>query len=247
MMRDHPYYADDLRLLRFACQISSQSGEDGIIAEIFNRIGETNRIFVEVGVGDGTENNTLALAVRGWSGLWIDGDPSSQRTVSTLGESVRNKLRAKIAFVDRENISALVKEHEIPREFDFLSLDIDQNTYYLWEGLNDYLPRVVCVEYNANIPPAIDWKVDYSSERVWDKSRNFGASLKAFENLGRNLGYSLIGCDFAGANAFFVRNDQLFGKFKQPYTAENHHFPPQYFANFDFGHPKSVWDIPDSK
>jgi acyl-CoA reductase-like NAD-dependent aldehyde dehydrogenase len=40
---------------------------------IFNRIGLTNRVFVEFGVGDGLENNTAALLFDGWSGLWIAG------------------------------------------------------------------------------------------------------------------------------------------------------------------------------
>jgi hypothetical protein len=34
-------------------QVYSQNNEDGIIAEIFRRIGTENRTFVEFGVGDG--------------------------------------------------------------------------------------------------------------------------------------------------------------------------------------------------
>ena len=36
----------------------SQGDEDGIIHEIFNRIGTANRRFLEIGAGDGLENNT---------------------------------------------------------------------------------------------------------------------------------------------------------------------------------------------
>jgi len=36
-----------------------------------------------------------------------------------------------------------------------------------------------------------------------------GASLKAFDKLGKKKGYSLVCCDSLGVNAFFVRNDLL--------------------------------------
>ncbi len=52
-------YADPGKLNRFEYQVFSQHYEDGIIDEIFKRIGTTNRIFVEFGVGDGVENNSV--------------------------------------------------------------------------------------------------------------------------------------------------------------------------------------------
>lgn len=70
-------------------------------------------------------------------------------------------LRAKVAFVNRENALALLQGLGIPREFDLLSIDIDQNTYYVWEGLRGLSPRVVVVEYNGALPPDLNWKVRY--------------------------------------------------------------------------------------
>ena len=130
----------------------------------------------------------------------------------------------------------------MPKEFDLLSLDIDQNTYYAWEGLRSFRPRVVVVEYNAAIPPDVDWKVRYSSNRTWNGTQNFGASLKAFEILGRQFGYSLVGCDFFGVNAFFVRDDSLAGKFAEPFTSENQYEPPRYSMVHRRCHPPSILD-----
>lgn len=45
-----PSNADPKRLLRYGFKVYSQSDEDGIIQEIFNRIGTSNRVFVEAGV-----------------------------------------------------------------------------------------------------------------------------------------------------------------------------------------------------
>ena len=50
----------------------SQNGEDGILGEIFRRIGTTGPYFVEFGVEDGLECNTAFLARRkSWHGLPI--------------------------------------------------------------------------------------------------------------------------------------------------------------------------------
>lgn len=142
----------------------------------------------------------------------------------------------------QENIVPIFSELGIPKEFDLLSIDVDQNTYYIWEALADYSPRLVVVEYNAAIPPDVDWKVTYSN-RFWDGSKNFGACLKAFELLGARLGYCLVGCNFVGSNAFFVRNDLVRDQFVAPYTAENHYEPPRYSYILKHKIPPTILDI----
>ena len=73
-------YASPKRINRHEYQVFSQSGEDGIIDEIFRRIGSTNRHFVEFGVDDGLETNTTNLLIKGWRGAWIEG--SSERAAA---------------------------------------------------------------------------------------------------------------------------------------------------------------------
>jgi len=68
-----PRYRDPKRLLFHGAQYWSQNYEDGMIAEIFRRIGTVNKTFLEIGVGDGSENNTTALLAAGWNGWWIEG------------------------------------------------------------------------------------------------------------------------------------------------------------------------------
>lgn len=245
-LQEDPRYADPRRLLRYQLQVSSQNGEDGIIREIFRRIGTTNRIFAEVGVGDGCENNTAFLLSQGWSGFWIDGTRAFLRALENRDDLSKNCLRYLVSFVSKENVAALFEELGVPREFDLLSLDIDQNTYYAWEGLHDFHPRVVVVEYNAAIPPDVDWKVRYNSNRLWNGTQNFGASLKTFEVLGRRLGYSLVGCEFFGSNAFFVRNDLLADQFAAPFTSENHYEPPRYSMAHRRCHPATILDRTDA-
>ena len=185
----HPRYGDPKRLLRHAFQVCSQNGEDGMIHEIFRRISTQSRIFVEIGVGDGRECNTAFLLSQGWTGYWIDGNDTFLETLKDRADLAGGCLKHSVAHVSRENIATLLGQLEVPEEFDLLSLDIDQNTYYVWDGLKQFRPRVVVVEYNAAIPPDIDWKVHYDPNRTWDGSQNFGASLRAFETLGAQLGY----------------------------------------------------------
>ena len=224
----NPRYKGPRRLQRHAYQVNSQNGEDGVIQEIFRRIGISSRVFAEVGVGDGTQNNTAFLLSQGWKGFWIDASDAFLRTISGRKDLIPDCLISCVSFVDKENIAGIFSRLGVPRDFDLMSLDIDQNTFYIWEALGKFKPRVVVVEYNASIPPDIDWKVQYVANRVWDGTQNFGASLKAFEKLGRQLGYSLVGCDFNGVNAFFVRDDLIADKFADPFTAENHYEPPRY-------------------
>ena len=240
--RNKDRYQDPKRLLKFGFQTCSQNGEDGIIHEIFNRIGVTNKVFVEIGVGDGCENNTAALLSQNWTGLWIDGDPSFLDTIAKRIDLSSGCLKSKVTFVTKENVDKLLSEFNIPRDFDLLSLDVDQNTYHLWEGIVSFKPRCVVIEYNASVHPEVDWHANYREDRIWDYSNNYSASLKALERLGREKGYSLVGCEFIGMNAFFIRDDLVEDRFCRPFTAENHFEPNRVALLNRLGHRNSILD-----
>src|SRR5580698_7595578 len=70
---NNPKYTQSKRLNKHEYQVFSQNGEDGIIQEIFTRIGYTNKYFIEFGVESGLECNSTNLLFKGWSGLWIEG------------------------------------------------------------------------------------------------------------------------------------------------------------------------------
>ncbi len=102
--------------------------------------------------------------------------PASGSTATTSSSRrPRRRLDKKVgllsAFVDRDNVESLLRQLNVPQEFDLFSLDVDLNTYYL--GSPDHaLPRVVVVEYNASLPPDIDWKARYNPKAVWDGTLN---------------------------------------------------------------------------
>ena len=229
-----PRYADPLRLNRFETKVYSQGGEDGVLQEIFRRIGVVNRTFCEFGAADGLQNNTVFLLNLGWGGLWIEGGaPAVHRASRRFASYIKEgKLQIKNAFVTAENIESLFDEARLPQEFDLLSLDIDRNDYYVWERIERYRPRVVVLEFSSIFPPGVDWVIPYDATAVWDGTSRTGASLSAYERLGLQKGYALVGCSLSGVNAFFVRTDLAEGKFAAPFTAENHYEPPRHFFNW---------------
>lgn len=219
-----PRFQEPKRLMRSAAQVCSQGGEDGMIREIFRRIGATDHRFVEIGIGDGRENNTAFLLSTGWKGIWIDGNPAFEAQLAQHPD-IRNALNARVSMVTRDNIADLLRELGAETSFDLLSLDVDHNTYHIWQALRDFQPRVVVIEYNSVIPADVEWCANYVPDRTWGGDHNFGASLKSYELLGRELGYSLVGCDLVGTNAFFVRNELVGELFAAPFTSENHYEP----------------------
>lgn len=240
----HARYRDPQRLMAHGAQYWSQNFEDGMITEVFRRIGPTSKTFLEIGVGDGGENNTTALLAAGWSGWWIEGSKKHcGKILDGLQQmpSLAARLKVRQAFVSPDNIAGLLEKLGVPSEVDLFSLDIDLDTYHIWAALKKFRPRVVVVEYNAGLPADLDWVHPYKAGRVWDSTQAYGASLKAFERLGREYGYSLVGCDLVGVNAFFVRNDLVADKFAAPFTAENHYEPPRHFMMTRFGHPSKFF------
>lgn len=236
-----PRYDDPARLERSGFKAYSQSDEDGILAEVFRRIGSTNRVFLETGVENGLENNTLYLLHNGWRGCWIECDDQCVEQIrSGFHEPLADAtLKLRHARVDCANVNALIAEFGLPQEIDLLSIDIDGNDYHVWQAITSIDPRVVVIEYNARFAPPTRWVMPYDAKHVAERNDYFGASLSSLANLGEAKGYALVGCNITGSNAFFVRKDIAHGKFQQPPSAENFYHPARYFLTpaFVSGHP----------
>lgn len=231
-LKQNAKYHDPRKLNHHEWQVFSQNGEDGIVAEIFRRIGIRSKYFVETGVGDGLENNTVNLLTQGWCGSWLESDSACIAQIrSHFSRPIKSgALNLMKTLVTAENFESLLTQLGVPAEFDLLSLDIDRNTYHVLKSLGKFRPRVIAVEYNATLPPDTEWVAEYDPSRGWNGTAYFGASLKSFERLAQTLGYVLVGCDLSGTNAFFIQSGETLDLFAEPYTAENHHEPPRYWS-----------------
>jgi hypothetical protein len=213
-------------IARLERRVMSQNGEDGILRELFARIGEGGKYFVEFGVEDGLECNAAYLAkYGGWSGVMLEGDPDRAEALKrNLGS---DKVTTGQAFLTRENIVEIFRRYAVPTDFDLLSIDVDGNDYWIWEALSEYKPRVVVIEYNATYPPPARWVMSYNPEHRWDGTSYFGASLASLVDLGSKLGYEFVGTESAGLNAFFVRRDQVskLGDVRPATAQDAYHWP----------------------
>ena len=208
-----PSSRDDMPGLdRYEYSWLSQNGEDGVIRYLFDCIGYESRWFVEFGFG-AVQCNALRLMMHeNFSGLLMDG---SSENVDFFNYTARklgmDRVKAVQAFITRDNLENLITDNGVPRDIDFLSLDVDGNDYWFWQQLECISPRLVCIEYNAGLGPDLSWTVPYDDafERYAKHPSGFfhGASLAALESLGKRKGYYLIGCDLTGTNAYFLRDD----------------------------------------
>ena len=216
-------------------RVFSQGDEDGMIAEVFAKIGAGARGFVEIGCGDGRENNTAALLYSGWSGLWVDSDiRACWRAKRRYRQAVADgHLKVIWQTVTPGNINDLVC---VPP--DLLSIDIDGNDAHVFAALPAAWSRVVVVEYNARLGPAIDWCQSYDPRHRWDGTSSFGASLAHWEAVARAKGYDLVGCTLTGVNAILVRTDLVGGHFPWEHRAAALWEPyrPE-FCSLPVGHP----------
>lgn len=194
-------------------KVFSQNDEDGIIEEILRRVGTVKplgKTFIEIGCGNGLENNTHYLLLKGFKGCWVDGNLKNLEFIRTELEDLEfPQLLAQQFFIDLSNIGEVISAQVRfldTSEPDFFSLDIDGNDLWiLRESLRHFEPKVICVEYNPKFPPPLAVSIDYSVSHVWGFDDYHGASLQAFcDGL---PGYQLVCCNLCGVNAFFVRKD----------------------------------------
>ena len=218
LMNQYRYLAANKNLPKFqdtGCHFYSQTDEDGFLLFIFSLIGSTNKKVIEIGCGDGIACNSANLIINhGWKGLLLDGD----NTGIKIGKKIYGFLKTKAvnspklihAWLTAENINELITTYGFDGEIDLLSIDIDGVDYWILKSISCVNPRVIILEYNAYWGAEEAFTVPYNSEfkaQIINGAYYCGASLKAFVELGKTLGYRLVGSNTAQYNAFFVRND----------------------------------------
>ena len=196
-------------LIEYAKNNTSQFGEDGIIEKMLEIIPDSNKWCVEFGCWDGKKySNTYSLITeKDFSAVLIEA------STKKFADLVRNFGRREkvvcinkyVGFGPEDNLDTILSETDIPRDYDFLSIDIDGNDYHVWEAGKSYKPKVVTVEFNPTIPNEVEF-VQEKNETV-----SQGSSIKALVKLGRSKGYELVCATLT--NAIFVDENYypLFG------------------------------------
>jgi len=193
--------------------VFSQGGEDGVIEKIFEIIEPTSHFAIEFGGADGIEDSNIRNLIlhHNWSGLFIEGVESLARKAE---ENYKDMPRVKTlhAWVYPGNVEILFEENNVPRDVDFLVIDIDSNDYYVWRAIRDFRPKVVQIEVNGVFAPPQRAVVEFDPFNYWDGSDYYGASIQSYYELGKKKGYELIYCVKHGGNLFFV-DEKYFERF----------------------------------
>jgi hypothetical protein len=230
-------YDDPKRLERYGYSVASQNEEDGMLAEIFRRIGETNRIFFEFGVGNGLQNITFHMLLNGWKGWWIEINKPKLAFMRQYFSGAIDDGRLVIddSHIDAENINAVCEKLGIPEEIDLLSIDIDGNDYHVFDRMSRVHARVLVLEYNPLYPPPMRLVGGYDPNYQYSEQSYIGASLQSLTDLAESKGYQLVGTSISGINAIFVRKDLAGDKFAYPATPMHLYHSARYQLSFTGG------------
>lgn len=190
-------------LIRYAKSITSQVGEDGVIAHILERLEIASGWCVEFGAWDGKYNaNTWDLVHnRGWKAVYIEANETAFSMLRANSSALPDVycINEFIEIKGPKSLDALLSQTPIPKDFDFLVIDIDSNDWHIWKSLQVYRPKVVMIEFSEFCPPEIFYVKDP------DAPGPSSASLSAVCELGKQKGYNLVAV--VGGNAIFVLDE----------------------------------------
>jgi hypothetical protein len=176
----------------------SQHGQDIIVLSWLRKIGVLNKVAVEFGARNGVQNSNIRMfETLNWKLYQWD-------------KFFQNQFVNKES-ITAENINQIFEKYEVPKEFDFLSIDIDSNDYWVWKSLN-YEANLVLIEYNPNFSIDQSVALKYNPNGVWKKNVAFSASFSAMVKLGEEKGYIPIGHlghDILFLKKYFLKDDEI--------------------------------------
>jgi hypothetical protein len=192
-----------------ARNVHSQFGEDGVIEKILQTLPANDNWCVELGAWDGVylSNTRNLIENAGYSAVLIEGDETRFAALKKrdAGNERVTPVHAFVGFTGNDGLDAILSRLPIPADFDFLSIDVDGNDYYIWKAMSAYRPKTVCIEFNPTIAIGVRFV-----QRA-DRSVNHGNSLSSLVELAEEKGYRLV--SVLPVNAFFV-DAQYFSRFE---------------------------------
>lgn len=137
----------------------SQNGEEGILDECLERIGDGGTC-VEFGAHNGNYcSNTMRLLDNGWEGTMIEQDNELFRQL------VSNCLN-KSVFMFNDSVTPSNVNKYVTKDVSVLSIDTDgDNDYDCFHAL-EHSPAIVIVEINSSFPPSVLGRKDCYMDMV---------------------------------------------------------------------------------
>lgn len=189
--------------VKFGSGTYSQSYQDELLAIIFENIGTANSIpcciefgFNSMSLTGGSGANTTSLTLNhNWESLLLDGGHENPA------------INLHRHLLSSTNICEVFRKYNVPREPEYVSIDVDSTDLWLFDALlKDYRAMVFSVEYNSHFP--LDKAITFPNDpdQRYEGDRGYGASLNALNMVASEHGYSLLWV-VPQLDAFFIRND----------------------------------------
>ena len=218
-------------------KVFSQWGEDGIIQFLINSIEIENKTFIEFGVEDFFESNCRFLLMKDdWKGFVIDGSHNNIYKLKSSYFYWMHQLDAVDKFITKDNINEVLAVSGFEKDLGILSVDLDGNDFFILDAIENFEPRILICEYNPVFGGVrkitTPYQDDFNRTKAHPSNLYWGASLAAMTHLAEKKGYSLVGTNTAGQNAFYVRNDLLNSKLTV-LSAEAAYAPSNYRESRD--------------
>lgn len=200
-------------LWEYEVKVFSQWGEDGIISFLLHRLGIVKPNVLEIGAGNFTECNSRFVVESFHANAYlVDGRDDLVSSVLNSGLLWKSSVFAESVFVTRGNASEIwARAYQSLGAVDLVSLDLDGNDYWILKELPLDSASVVVCEYNPLFGPQFELTIPYSEN--FDRTKAhfsnlyYGMSLRAAIRVMGEKGFTFIGSNVIGNNAFFVRND----------------------------------------
>lgn len=192
--------------------------EEAVLAQLLQRLGgPVEKYAVDIGASDGvTMSNTFALFRDGWNGLAVEYD--GERFARLAAEHAELGTALARTKVTPLNVADLLRAYDVPRDFTFLSLDIDGYDYFVLEALlGAFRPKLICAEINEKIPPPLAFTVKWDPAFAWNGDHFYGQSIAQLGALVEKSGYELLELHYN--NAFLAPRELGLGPSLTPEDA----------------------------
>jgi len=184
----------------------SQNGEEKVVLNLLHKISQNSKSnvtldkwCVEFGAWDGIRGSNTYNLIRkyGYRSVQIEPDKIKfEKLVFNVSDPKHILINCFVGLEKHNSLDALLEQTCIPREFDFLSIDIDGMDYWIWSSITYYKPKIVCIEFNPSIPTHIPYIQDK------DFQVNQGSSARSINELAQQKGYFLAAATHC--NLFYV-------------------------------------------
>ncbi len=198
---------------KYRKNVYSQSGEDGVIAEIVRRIGLAPSWTCDVGAWDGRYgSNCYALVKRGWPCLMIEANPRKFEYLEQLASRMEGRIKPFQARVEYDNgpnsLDSIVERAQLSGPIELISIDIDSYDYHVWKSYA-HRPAIVVIEIGSNMLPG--------ERHIYSGGPRL-TSFTSMLELAQSKDYTLA-CHTG--NMIFVRNEEVPKLGLTPYELEH--------------------------